>query len=336
MSEETDSQRVWQSEELKRLAETHADELQNVRSSEAKRLHEMRRRWIEEKDAAGRQLTSAVSSIESDSNIAKEHWESKIRQKVEKESLDNVAAEREKMRKERDREIEREIRRIQGVTAKFELECKEKLEREKKDLKYQAEKKLKGIGDKRNRWGDKIGENLDVVRDLHDRKRSCESTLKALEDYMEKMDVDIEKVIRSREEELARLTEDEDSHKMNSTNTISSLHTMKASLKSQIEVRRNEVVQLQTSHKAKVASLEREHDKDLLAVERRVKIDVGLKETRIQELREVAMGSDSKNEQLKSMIDSYKMRSRKKREEAMKEEVQKEDKVENQTKRQMF
>ena len=129
LSEETDSQRVWQSEELKRLAETHADELQNARSSEAKRLHEMRRRWIEEKDAAERQLSSAVSSVESDSNIAKEHWESKIRHKVEKESLGNVAAEREKMRKERDREIEREIRRIQGVTAKFELECKEKVRR---------------------------------------------------------------------------------------------------------------------------------------------------------------------------------------------------------------
>eukprot|EP00518_Triparma_eleuthera_P020809 CAMPEP_0197551030 /NCGR_PEP_ID=MMETSP1320-20131121/4429_1 /TAXON_ID=91990 /ORGANISM="Bolidomonas sp., Strain RCC2347" /LENGTH=714 /DNA_ID=CAMNT_0043111471 /DNA_START=140 /DNA_END=2281 /DNA_ORIENTATION=+ len=318
LGEETDSQRVWQSEELKRLAEAHADELQNVRSSEAKRLHEMRRRWIEEKDAAERQLSSAISSVESDSNIAKEHWESKIRHKVEKESLDNVAAEREKMRKERDREIEREIRRVQGVTAKFELECKEKLENEKRRLKSETERKLKGIGDKKSRWSDKIGENLDVVRDMQERKRSCESTLKALEDYMKKMDDDIEKVIRSREEELARITEDEDSYKMNSTNTVSSLHTMRASLKSQIEVRRNEIEQLQMSHKARVESLGREHDKDLLAVERRVKIDVGLKETRIHELREMNAGMESKVEQLKGMIESYKKRTRKKREEARK------------------
>ncbi|GMH82245.1 hypothetical protein TrVE_jg11821 [Triparma verrucosa] len=312
LSEETDSQRVWQGEELKRLAETHADEMQSFRSTESKRLHEMRRRWIEEKDAAERQLNSALGSMESDASIAKEQWENKVRHKLEKESLDKIAKERAKIKKERDREIEREIRRIQGATAKLDLECKEKVEAEKKKLKQAADKKIKGIVDKKSRWGDRLGENLDVVRELQERKRSCESTLKALSDYMQKMDSDIEKVIRDRENEFANLVEEEERYKMESTTSISSLHTMRASLKSQISSRRQEIEQLQARHKAKVKLLEQEHDKDLLAVERRVKIDVGLKEARIAELRSHVHSLESRCSQLQNMIASYKNRQREK------------------------
>ena len=71
-SVEGDNQRKWQANELKRFAENHADEMANVRILEAKRLTEMRRRWVEEKETGERHLNSAISNIQDSESILKE------------------------------------------------------------------------------------------------------------------------------------------------------------------------------------------------------------------------------------------------------------------------
>ena len=126
LSGEAEVQRSWQSSELKRLAETHADEMNSVRCRETDRLNEMRKRWEEEKEAMGRTLTRELKSLDKEFEVTKEQWENSMRGKLGREYAEKLAKEREAVRAERDRDIEAEIRRIRKATVQVELSCARK------------------------------------------------------------------------------------------------------------------------------------------------------------------------------------------------------------------
>ena len=147
LADESDSQRKWQNDELKRLAENHADSLANVRILEGKRLTEMRRRWVEEKDTAERQFKSVVDGLEEKQSIVNEQWERRIKTKLQKESLERIGEEREKLREKRDGDIELNIRSIQSRVAEQE-----------KTFKEHFEVKAGGLKREHDRYEEKINE----------------------------------------------------------------------------------------------------------------------------------------------------------------------------------
>ena len=282
--------------------------MNSVRCRETDRLNEMRKRWEEEKEAMGRTLTRELKSLDKEFEVTKEQWENSMRGKLGREYAEKLAKEREAVRAERDRDIEAEIRRIRKATVQVELSCKERLEKQSKILKDNGDGRMMGIADKKSRWGARVSENVDRKRQLEDQKRRCEATMKALEDYMEKADNDIAAKIGEREDELARVVEEEERVSCVGGGNLKALKAEREGTDKMIRERRAEVERVQNLHKSRVDMMAKEHDKDLEAVERRVKIDVGLKEHRLQELKEEIEGRKVRLENLEAMVKRYRKR----------------------------
>ena len=64
------------------------------------------------------------------------------------------------------------------------------------------------------------------------------------------------------------------------------------------------------SHKDAVRATQDEHEKDLEALERRVKIEVGMKDQKIREIDEVIGGQAVRCDHAKKMIENYRQRKR--------------------------
>ena len=239
----------------------------------------------------------------------REAWEIRTRGKAGKDLEARVEEEREKARQERDAEIEVTIRRIQASTAKAGSDYKEHLENRKGRMRAESEGVVKTVKGKKERWGKRMGENVDLVRNLQESKRSAEATLRSLGEYMEKMDAEIEQAIRSREEELARVIVEEERVKEVGGGARKRLEGEKAGLRKLIGEKRAAIERMEIQHKGKLDMLASEHDKDLIAIEKRVKIDVNLKEGRAQEVRQAV---EQERERCKGLEDILKRYQRKK------------------------
>ena len=309
---ESDGLRNWQQEELKRLAEAHADECSGVRGSEGKRLADMRRRWSEEVEAGERGAQSALDGMEVDGMAAREQWENKVRSKIMKEALDSLEKEREELKARRDGEIERAIRKGQAGVSEKERSCSEAARDKEREGKADHDKRVKGIADKKNRWVEKIAESVDMVRELRDERSRHGKTLVALEEYSQKLDDDISQAMVAREELKAALVEKEDRAGESKKKELKLLVAERGAAERDIAAQRKRVEGMVRTHKDKVRQAEEEHEKDLEAIERRVKIEVGAKERKIRELQEVIDGQLVRCDHAAKMSGSYRNRRVKK------------------------
>jgi len=307
---ETEAQRRWQAEELKRMATSHGGEMQSLREREGGRLMGMRRRWAEEKDGVERQLKAQLSAMDREEEEQREAWEARARGKAGKELEARVEAEREKARRDRDAEIEIAIRRIQAATAKAGNDHKDHLENQKGRMRAESEGVVRTVKGKKERWGKRMGENVDLIRDMEESKLSAEGTLRSLGEYMEKMDDEIERAIREREEQMARVVVEEERVKEVGGGAKKRLEGEKAGLRRLILEKRSAVERMEMQHKGKMDMLASEHDKDLIAIERRVKIDVNLKEGRTQELRQAVEEAKERCRGTEEIIKRYKRKER--------------------------
>lgn len=291
-----------------RLAETHGDECASIRSTEARRLAEMRRRWAEEIEAGERGAQAGIEMVDKEGAMKREQWEGKMKNKVVKESVAMLEKERDDLKKKRDAEIEKAIRRTQTATVGMSRGAKERLKEMEKTMKQDYDKRMKGILDKKNRWVEKIAENVDLVRDLQDQKSRHTQTLIALDEYSKQMDEGIEGALRQREEEKGRLVDEEERVGEAKSRELKLLMVERAAVEKDIKAKRKEVESSMEVHRGNVESCKEEHEKDLESLERRVKFEVGQKEARIREIQEVVEGQAVRCDHAKKMIENYKRR----------------------------
>ena len=312
LADEADSLRKWQGEELKRLAEAHADEMGNVRAGEARRMEDMRRRGREEKEALERQRHSAVDSLTSSSSIAKEQWDSKMRNKVQKESQDRFAAWRDELSKSRDSAIEVEIRNIQKLSVGKEAESKRRGEEEKEKEKKRHAEKVRGVLDKKSRWIEKLEECVSSGREMREQKGRHEKTLLALEEYSKKLDADIANIIEGRERRKGSVIDEEERVGTSGQREMQMIATRKAEVAKLVAECRMKIDVMTRRHAEKIRELEREQEGDLEDVERRVKRDMEVKDNKITAVEEGIQQVRTRVDHTKKMIFSYTARKKSK------------------------
>ena len=149
--------------------------MQSLREREGARLVGMRRRWAEEKEGVERQLKAQLSAKDKEEEERRDAWEVRARGKTGKELEARVEEAREKARQERDAEIEVSIRRIQASTAKAGSDYKEHLENRKGRMRSASEGVVQNVKGKKERWGKRMGENVDLIRNLEESKWGSEA-----------------------------------------------------------------------------------------------------------------------------------------------------------------
>ena len=308
LQDESDALRRWQQGELKRIAEAHADECASVRVTEGKRLEEVRRRQKEEVEAGERGAQSALEALENDSMSVREVWENKIRNKIVKESLDVLEKEREELKARRDGEIEKAIRKGQMGFADLRSREACNVKELQEAAKAEFDLRIKGIMDKKNRWVEKLAENVDLTRELVDEKGRHGKTLIALEDYMGKLDGDIEDALRGREEHKALLVTEEERVGERKGRDLKVLMMDRVAAEKGVGEVRRELEGRMLRGKDAIRVCKSEHEKDLEALERRVKVEVGDISGQIREVEEVISGQMVRCEHAKKMIESYRGR----------------------------
>jgi len=319
LASEGDSQRKWQNDELKRLAENHSDEMANIRIIEAKRLTEMRRRWVEEKDSAERQFKSAVDEIAENQAIINEQWETKIKNKLQKESLDKISEERTRLRTSRDHEIEIKIRSLQSSVVEAEKNFKQNLEIKASGLKREHDSDVAGMIDKKARWGEKLNKMTEQITANKEEKRRQEETLKALETYIVSVDEEIAKVITDSEKLKGEMVVEVDRSGRMSTDEMSSLGAKKKDLELSVVDLRKKIEMMNSKHERLMEKITREHETELNEIERRVKRILGEKAGITQTLEGNIQKEIMKIDHAKKMVASYLKRREEKGEEKAKE-----------------
>ncbi len=310
LSSELQNQRSWQASELRRMASDHAEDLAAFRSTESTRISEMRRRWEEELTGMKQSSSAHVSRLVNDAAALKEAWESRTRSKIVKESSERMEKVREQMKEDRDREIERAIRKNQSRAAKAESGGKEMAEDKSKQAKVEHNHKVKSLKDKIDRWNERIREARDAVNSANSQKAAHQKSLTALEEHGAKVEIEIGECGKAREEALAGVAEEEEKIGGERVRELKILGMERNRLDLEIAKRRSEVEREMGRQRDRREAVEGEHEKDLEAIERRVKIEVGAKDQRLRELTDAVNNGASRVEITSEMIENYRKRSR--------------------------